>query len=61
MKRNCETCQHCWKDCSVGDRDCMVLEKFSSDEEVEKYFADAEDGCPLYEHGDGITKVGYKF
>lgn len=61
MKKICDNCKHCWRDLSVGDRDCLVLEKFKSDEEVEKYFADMEEGCPFFEFGNSTEKVGYRF
>ena len=61
MKKICDNCKHCWRDLSVGDRDCLVLEKFESDEQVEKYFADMQEGCPLFESGNNTEKVGYRF
>lgn len=61
MKKNCNYCKHRWEDLSVGDRDCMVLEKFNSNEDVENYFADMKDGCPHFEFGNGTEKVGYRF
>ncbi len=61
MKKCCTNCLHLWEDLSVGDRDCKVLDKFNSDEDVEKYFADMEEGCPFFEEGNGTTKVGYRF
>ena len=47
-KRNCETCRYCWRDDSVGYRECTCEEEFTEDEIV-KYDEDMEDGCPHYE------------
>lgn len=60
-KQNCNYCKHCWKDLSVDDRDCLVLEKFETDEDIETYYADMKEGCPFFENGNNTEKVGYKF
>lgn len=45
--RNCDTCVHCWRDNSVGDRECLMVE-FMTEEEIVTYFEDMGDNCPHY-------------
>ena len=45
--RNCETCNYCWRDESVGHRECTCKEDFT-EEEIVKYYEDMQDGCPHY-------------
>lgn len=47
MKTNCTNCKHCWEDASVGHMECTCEEM--TEDEMEKYFTNAEDGCPRFE------------
>ena len=46
-KGNCTNCINCFRDESVGHRECL-MEEFMTENEVEKYDAEMEDGCPYY-------------
>lgn len=59
-KANCNSCDYCWRDESVGYRECTCEDNFT-DEEIVKYDENMEDGCPHYKEGEGVTKVGYSF
>lgn len=48
MGNNCYSCANCWRDDSVGYRECTVADKFDNEEDIVKYYEDAEDGCPHY-------------
>lgn len=43
----CENCVHCWRDDTVGERECMIAEELS-EEQLVKYFENMEPGCPYY-------------
>ena len=63
MARNCDTCKYCWRDESVGDRECMT-DKALTKEDAEvlmHHYEEIIDNCPFYEEGEGVTKVGYSF
>lgn len=57
-KANCETCVYCWRDESVGYRECICKEDFT-EEEIVKYDEDMEDGCPHYEEAKPIDDYTY--
>ena len=62
-KRNCETCKYCWRDDSVGDRECNT-DKAKTTEEAELlmyHYEEMIDNCPFYEEGEPTIKVGYSF
>ena len=45
---NCDTCKHCFHDDSVGYRECKQRDEMT-EEQVEHYEANLENGCPFYE------------
>lgn len=59
MGCNCNTCKHCFRDESVGDRECM--NDMLTEDEIEMYYAEMKDNCPRYETGNGVVKIGYSF
>lgn len=50
-KGNCDACRHCWRDDSVGDRECKKRDEMT-EEQVDRYEGDMESGCPFYEEED---------
>ena len=61
-QRNCETCVKCWRDDSVGARECTNAEEMTEDE-IETYYSDMKDGCPYYKSqeeldGDYLMALG---
>lgn len=55
---NCNTCKHCWRDDSVGDRECLRADEMT-EEQLEKYYADLNDNCPLYEEDENYLDDDY--
>lgn len=45
--RDCGSCKFCWRDDSVGERECTV-EALMSEEEMVTYFENMSDNCPNY-------------
>ena len=45
--KNCDNCTHCWRDDSVGARECTMAEEMT-EEEIETYYADMNEGCPYH-------------
>lgn len=43
----CDTCKYCWQDYSVNASECECED--ITEEEIDKYFCDGNDGCPHYE------------
>ena len=61
VKANCNNCKYCWKDESVGYRECQCEDDNFTEEELEKYEGNLEDGCPHFKEGENIVRVGYRF
>ena len=46
IKKCCETCKYLEEDLSVGAAWCENNDPNWTDEEIEKYYENGEDGCP---------------
>ena len=47
-KKNCQNCANYWKDYSADCNNCAAEDELS-EEEIEKYFTNLENGCPYFE------------
>ena len=53
-KRCCWTCEYLWQDLSVNASDCENNDDNWTDEEIEKYFENGEEGCPHWKEQEGV-------
>lgn len=54
---SCTGCKHLWEDRSVGDAECM--DGMITEDELDKYFVNDEEGCPYYEQEDYTAENDY--
>lgn len=52
IKVCCETCEYFLEDPSVNAFDCENCDEDWTDEEIEKYFENSEDGCPHWKQAE---------
>ena len=58
MAQNCNSCKYCWRDESVGHRECTCEDDFT-EEEIIKYDEDMKDGCPHYKEETKVDDYVY--